>query len=142
MRLLRDRRSSELCSCLAFLGPAAGANAKFKKRRLFSVTVAQLTTLNCCCEASLRSCFRNGGVNAHDSGDGGREAGISSVAEADGSSEPVDDGWNRAGNQQPYQVALSHSSRSRQARFLSKPIGSVISFSEMNGWRNGGITGS
>lgn len=128
MLLLRDQRRSERCSRLAFLGAAASTNAKFKQPELFNV--AQRATLNCGYQAKLRSRFRNSGANARDPGNGGHEAVASSTGAAD---EPADDGWNRAGNQKPYQVALSHSSRSRQARFLSKPAGSVISFSEMNG---------
>lgn len=36
---------------------------------------------------------------------------------------PPDDGWRAAGNERLYQAALSCSSRSRQARFLSNCIG-------------------
>lgn len=37
--------------------------------------------------------------------------------------QPPDDGWSAAGNERLYQAALSSSSRSRQARFLSNCIG-------------------
>lgn len=37
--------------------------------------------------------------------------------------QPPDDGWRAAGNEHLYQAALSSSSRSRQARFLSNCIG-------------------
>ncbi len=37
--------------------------------------------------------------------------------------QPPDDGWRAAGNERLYQAALSSSSRSRQARFLSNCIG-------------------
>lgn len=37
--------------------------------------------------------------------------------------QPPDDGWRTAGNERLYQAALSSSSRSRQARFLSNCIG-------------------
>lgn len=36
---------------------------------------------------------------------------------------PSDDGWRAAGNERRYQAALSSSSRSRRARFLSNCIG-------------------